>query len=336
MKRVCIVGLGSIGKRHLRVLSERKDLTLEWIESNPVVRRKITDENRTYRSHESFEAMLATKPDVVVIATPHALHAAQSVKALDSGAHVFCEKPMSGRLYDALAILKTAGNAKGIFNVGFQLHFHPALMLLREMIHNGSLGNIIHIHCRVGTYVTLVNSVSKYQNELEGALFYDYCHQPDLLYWLTGMIPSSVYTSAFQTGELEYISNPNLASISFEYKKPFLSTIHLNYIQSPERHEYEVVGDLGWVMLDLVKGSMEIGLRSTKEIEVKSFSVNRDDLFRDEWEAFFLAAMGVRQTESSAEQAIVSELMCEGAMASWKNSSKFCFDKLTQDISSIH
>src|SRR4051812_9876905 len=88
--RVTVVGLGSIGKRHARLLSERADVSVEVVEpsaeSLAIARPEIGD----VRVHPSFDAMLDTRPDVVWIATPTPLHAQQAIAALDAGAHVFC------------------------------------------------------------------------------------------------------------------------------------------------------------------------------------------------------------------------------------------------------
>jgi predicted dehydrogenase len=332
IKRACIVGLGSIGRRHLRLLAARGDLALECVELRPDVVRSSADGDKFERVFASFETMLESIPDLVVIATPHACHAIQTIEALRAGAHVFCEKPMSSNLSEAIEIARAAKAAAGLYNTGFQLHFHPALVALKALIRAGDLGHIVHIHCRVGTYTTLERSVSRYQSEQEGARLFDYCHQPDLLYWLTGQIPRFVYASAIQAGELELTSNPNVAALSFEYAGSLLTDIHLNYLQAPERHEYEVVGDRGWARLDMTRGILDIGLRATNMIESRIYPVERDDLYRAEWDAFFLAVNQARPSESPANQAIVSVLMCEGAIASWKNKNRFCYDPLIRSI----
>ena len=141
------------------------------------------------RHFESYDEALATLPDIVWLATPTQFHSSQSIAALRAGCHVFCEKPMADTVKNALA-MKHAANASGkVLNVGFMLHFMPAMQRLRELISDGSLGDILHIHARVGTYITLLNSLSRYQAANQGSLFLDYAHQPDLFFWLTGKVP---------------------------------------------------------------------------------------------------------------------------------------------------
>ena len=117
---------------------------------------------------------------MVVISTPQTLHKKQTIVALQAGCHVLCEKPMSDNLENARAMHAAALSAKTILNIGFQNHFHPAFIRIKSMIEEGILGNVLYAHFHVGTYVTLVNSLSRHQRDLEGALFFDYAHQPDL------------------------------------------------------------------------------------------------------------------------------------------------------------
>ncbi|MCG2659534.1 MAG: Gfo/Idh/MocA family oxidoreductase, partial [Kiritimatiellae bacterium] len=205
-----------------------------------------------------------------------------------------------------------------ILNIGFNLHFHPGLKRLKEIIDQGILGTVLHAHARVGTYVTLVNSVSRHQANQEGALFLDYAHQPDLFYWLLKEKPVLVCTSAFQSGNLELSSNPNVAVINCEYKLPLVSSIHLNYVQMPMRHEYEIVGDKGWAVLDLMDGLLRIGTREELKVRTENFVVERDDMYRQEHQAFLDATEGIGKPETSADEGLVSMSVCEAIIKSWK------------------
>ena len=140
-----------------------------------------------------FDEALRTRPEMVVIATPHDLHCAQTVQALEQGIHVLCEKPMSDRLEDARTMLAAGERARqrsgAVLSVGFMLHFHPLLARLKQLVEDGTLGTVLQVHYSVGSYITLVNSRSRYQAALEGALLLDYAHQPDFIHWLLGEKP---------------------------------------------------------------------------------------------------------------------------------------------------
>ncbi len=315
--RIVVVGLGSIGRRHARLLAQRPELQVEWCESSaPAVALAHETLGPPAALHDTFEAMLATRPAMVVIATPHALHAAQAIAALRAGIHVLCEKPLSDNLGDARAMAEAAGASTATFAVGFQLHFHPALRRAKELIDEGALGSLHHLHCLIGTYVTLKNSLSRYQSRMEGALFMDYAHQPDLFYWLTGHRPAGVYVAGGQGGSLPLQSKPNFAALVCDYSKPLISTIHLNYLQDPDRHDYEIIGDQGWIAIDMFKGELRRGRQAEAAVVTETFSTERDPLYVQEHTAFLDAIAGRRKPESTAADALVSMEVIAASLAS--------------------
>ena len=318
-KRVVVVGVGSIGLRHARLLCKRHDVEVELLDSHESVAMKASKELGNIPIHSSFEIMLQSNPDIVFIATPTSIHSNQAIQALEAGSHVFCEKPMCDSITDAEKIKKAADKAKKIFNVGFHLHFHPGLLKLKKLLAHGILGTILNVHAKVGTYITLVNSKSRHQQEKEGALVWDYAHQPDILYWLLDKIPTSVYAAGIQAGKLELSSNPNLINTIYRYDDSLIASVHLNYVQMPERHEYEIIGDKGWAILDLMDGLLRIGTREDSKIKTENFVVDRDDVFRKEHQAFLDAVKGIREPETSADKGLVSMAVCEAIIKSWQD-----------------
>ena len=319
-RRLVVVGLGSIGRRHARLLSQRPELQVEWCESEPAaVTAAEAELGRPVKIHSTFAAMIESRPELVVIATPHGEHLAQTSAALRAGAHVLCEKPMADTLAAATEMLQAERETGRVLTIGFQLHFNPGLRRLRELVTGGELGTVVHLHCRVGSYITLVNSRSRYQGRVEGALLMDYTHQPDLLYWMLNEAPTGVFASGGQGGVPELTSNPNFINLNCDYARPLIGTIHLNYLQMPERHEYEIVGDRGWAMFDLNTGRLRRGQRSDSREWIEEFGVDRDPVYAAEHQAFLEAVAGLRTSESPAREAMVSMQIIEAAMTSWRS-----------------
>jgi predicted dehydrogenase len=316
--RIAVAGLGSMGRRHARLLLERSDVSVEVVEPDARTLDLARDQLGPLNAHASFDAMLASAPDAVLVSSPTGLHADQAVRALESGAHVFCEKPMSDNVADAVRMKQAADRSGKVLNIGFHLHFYDGLKALKSLIDRGELGRVLYAHMHVGTYVTLVNSVSRYQLHQEGSLMFDYSHQPDLLWWLFGAAPRTVYTASFEGGNMEFTSRPNLAEILCEYDGQFLATIHLNYLQMPERHEYEVVGAEGWAVLDLLRSALRIGRRCEQKVTECSYCIDKDKMVRAEHQAFLDAVAGLRASETSAADGLISTAICEAAVESWR------------------
>lgn len=316
LARILVVGCGSIGRRHASQLIRRDDVRLELCDPMSENLSRAIEEVGKVPIYQSFDAAIATKPELVIVATPHSLHAEQTIKALQSGAHVLCEKPMSDSLGDAENMIAAAKETEKVLDIGFTMHFHPAIIKVKELIDAGRIGQVLHIHWHVGTFDTLANSVSRHQSEVFGALIMDYAHQPDLNYYWLGKTPSRVRSAGVQGGELPYTSNPNVMTIVLEYPEALLATINLNYVQRPQRAHCEIIGDKGWIYLDLQSNRLTIGDRESCSVEEQSFEIDRDAWFRAEHQAFLDATRGLRQPESPSWQAIHSMRIVEATIKS--------------------
>ena len=315
-KKGVIVGLGSIGRRHARLLSERDDVEIAVCDTNDKMIQAAFTEIGEVAVYRTIDEVLDAHPDFIVVATPHDLHAPQTVAALERGVHVLCEKPMSDTLAGANEMKAAAERSSAVLSIAFMLHFNPAIIRIRSLIESGALGTVLAINYRIGSYVTLVNSGSRYQAAMRGALLLDYAHQPDLIYWILGSRPKGVYCAGAFGGDMEFSSNPNVLTLVCDYDTPLLATIALNYLQMPERHECEVIGDQGWVSYDMKQGELIIGRVADDSTTVERFTFERDDMYREEHRVFLDAAAGNAAPSSPADEAIASIEIIDASLRS--------------------
>jgi predicted dehydrogenase len=316
-RRVIVVGLGSIGRRHARLLAVRPDLHVELCETGAEARARARAEFPGLPLHRELESALRSKPEAVVIATPHELHASQAVAAMEAGADVLAEKPLCLDGAEAGAVIAATRRTGRKLTVGFQLHFHPGLRRLRRLIRDGTIGEVVHLHVRTGSYITLRNSVSRYQQSLRGALLLDYAHQPDAITWLLDALPAGVALDGLQAAGMPLTSVPNVMAMTLDFARPLLATVHLNYVQMPQRHEWEVVGDQGWIVLDADRGTLRLGRRETETETQETVATDRDETYRLEHQAFVDYLDGLRPAESPAASAARSVELFAMAMRSF-------------------
>jgi UDP-2-acetamido-3-amino-2,3-dideoxy-glucuronate N-acetyltransferase len=95
----------------------------------------------------SFEEVLCN-PSIrgVALATPAETHSSLAIRAMESGKDVFVEKPMALTLKDAERMKEVADREGRILMIGHLLEYHPAVLKLRELISNGSLGKVNYIY----------------------------------------------------------------------------------------------------------------------------------------------------------------------------------------------
>ncbi|GHC72406.1 Gfo/Idh/MocA family protein [Limoniibacter endophyticus] len=90
----------------------------------------------------TFEDMLASGLDGIVIATPSALHAQQAIKALEAGLAVFCQKPLGRSASEVAEVVAAAKHAGRLLGVDFSYRHTAAMQRARKMISQGALGSI--------------------------------------------------------------------------------------------------------------------------------------------------------------------------------------------------
>ncbi len=96
--------------------------------------------------HASAAALLAQPGlEAVILCTPHLEHAAQIVAAAERGLHVFCEKPLCLTLNDAQRAVAACRSRGLVLGIGHERRFEPEVIVLRQMIANGTLGTVLQI-----------------------------------------------------------------------------------------------------------------------------------------------------------------------------------------------
>ena len=96
---------------------------------------------------KSFDEVLEMKPDGVVIATPSALHAEQSIRAINSGCAVFCQKPLARNAEETLLVVNAAKNNDRLLGIDFSYRFLEGMKKIKELIKTGDIGSVYAVDC---------------------------------------------------------------------------------------------------------------------------------------------------------------------------------------------
>lgn len=324
--KICLAGAGSIGRRHLRLLMERDDVVMCVAEPNPMCQQAVNDEFPQVPIYTSMEEAVEKEGcEAVIIATPHGMHAKMAIQALEMGLHVFCEKPMSDSLEKCVQMLKAAQKSDKVFSVGFMFRFDPFVKKVKEIIDSGRIGKILHYSSRFATYNTLLCSVTKHQQNTPYSVVMDCIHDSDLLYHFTGRIPDYAYSNAYHAGDLPLSSPQNFIDTVYRWEDKSLGAhIHFNYVQHPQIHDLQIVGEKGYILGDFMSADVIVGSRedaSTETFVNTRSCINSDgnNIYRAQWNEFLRAVRGERKAENPPEQAIVSTLLMYSQIESGKS-----------------
>lgn len=141
--RLGFAGVGWIGKNRLRAIEKADIADLTAItDTHPEALANLSEERPEVRLHDHFDRMLQEDLDGVVIATPSALHAPQTLQALSKGLAVFCQKPLGRNEEETRQVVETARERDLLLGVDFTYRQTAAVRQLRKIIRRDDLGAI--------------------------------------------------------------------------------------------------------------------------------------------------------------------------------------------------
>jgi predicted dehydrogenase len=221
MLRAAVIGAGWFAaQNHIPVLARRPEVVLDGvcrIGAEPLER---------VRAHfgfafasEDFRDVLARHPDIVVVASPHDLHHAHARAALEAGAHVLVEKPMTLDPADAWDLVAVAARMGRHLLVANGYHYLPGLDRVRAAM--ARVGRIEHVSCHFASATRPVFSgatgfrrwetsffrpaISTWQSPERGGGFGygQLSHSVALMLWLTGLRAEQVSGCVWREGGID-------------------------------------------------------------------------------------------------------------------------------------
>lgn len=211
--QIGIIGAGNIARQHLEALSqveEAKVLAISDINMN--LAENLAKQFQLPIVTDNYHRLLVN-PDieVVIITTPNFLHGEMTIRALQAGKHVLCEKPMAINEEEARRILEFQKKANRYFMVALNNRFRSDVKAVKQFIRDRELGDIYHIKTGwmrrsgvpKGTWFT------NHQLSGGGPLIDLGVHMLDLaLYFLGNLKPVSVSSASFMPQKNDFSTDP--------------------------------------------------------------------------------------------------------------------------------
>jgi predicted dehydrogenase len=148
MITVGVVGVGYWGPKIVRNFYEMPDAKLSWVVDKDGERlARIKAQYPAIEIGQSFEDLLKTDVQAVVVATPVATHYRMVKAALLAGKHVMVEKPLTANADESRELALLADQLGLTLMVGHTFEYNAAIRALREIIASGELGEIYYVDC---------------------------------------------------------------------------------------------------------------------------------------------------------------------------------------------
>ncbi|GAJ10359.1 unnamed protein product, partial [marine sediment metagenome] len=184
--KIAVIGMGLMGKNHVRVLNNIPEVTeVIIIDNNRKILKEASNQfgiSKSYHNHiEMFEK---EKPDGVIVATPPDSHKQNVLDAIRYGINVLVEKPIAHTVEDAEEMIKAVEKKKHIvFTVGHIERFNPVVTKIKEFMDSKELNNVYLINTRrVGPFP------KRLFGKVEGVLVDLAVHDFDIINYLGGKI----------------------------------------------------------------------------------------------------------------------------------------------------
>ena len=238
------------------------------------------------RAHGSYESLLADpEVEAVYISLPNGMHVEWSIKALEAGKHVLCEKPLSRRVADVERAFDVAQGADRLLMEAFMYRHNPQTRRLSQLLADGAIGRLRHVRAAFSFPMPDPGADVRNNAELDGGALMDvgcYCVSGSRL--IAGE-PERVYG--------EQVTGESGVDVRFTATMRFAGDATGQFdcgLMLPVRDELEAIGDDGTLFLDdpwhCREPLIELRRRPTgsNPVEVERFEVGVEQSYRLELE----------------------------------------------------
>lgn len=240
-----LIGTGGIARAFARDLARTSGQIVAAVGSRSLEKAKEFTNAHGGTPCGSYEELVTSDIDAVYVATPHPMHAPNTILALNHGKPVLCEKPFAVNARESAAMITAARHNNLLLVEAMWSRFLPHYRRLRELVKQGDIGEIISIAADHGQNLPLPKYYRLHAPELAGGALLDLGIYPiSFAYYLLGK-PQSVVAKA----EFTPTGVDSQTSMIFRYE----SGAHANLtttLLAKTPCTATVVGTLGTIFID--------------------------------------------------------------------------------------
>lgn len=312
---IAVLGTGSIGMRHLRVL---RDLVRVPVSAIPMreMRRSVLEKDG-FQVHKTLEEAVGAGTRAVVVATDTARHLRDLRSALGYGCSALVEKPLAANAEGFQEVRELVSCAQKRVYVACDLRFDASLLEFRRRLPEIGAVHAVRITCQ--SYLPGWRPDRDYRQSYsaraaEGGVLLDLIHEVDYAVWLFGA-PVRVFGRLSNIGRLG-IESEELADLYWETPNKTSVSIHLDYLTRTPHRKMQAFGELGEIEWDGVAQSVACEINGGGR-ERNLFPLERDAIMREQDTAFLRATEGSDPaTLATFEDGAVAVSICDAARLS--------------------
>jgi xylose dehydrogenase (NAD/NADP) len=231
------------------------------------------------RAFGSYEALLADPEiEAVYISLPNTLHCEWSIRALEAGKHVLCEKPLSRHPDEVSATFDAADRAGRLLSEAFMYRHNPQTKRLKELVADGAIGELRLVRS-VFSYSLYDHDNIRLRTDLEGGSLMDVgCYNVSGSRLLGGEPARTFGEAWFGPSGTDWVFAGTL-----RFPDDVIATFHCG-TALPEQDELEAIGSEGSLFLDDPWHCSNPVIELRRGDEVERIEIEREDSYRLELE----------------------------------------------------
>ncbi|MEO6294983.1 MAG: Gfo/Idh/MocA family oxidoreductase [Candidatus Limnocylindria bacterium] len=319
--RAGVVGLGMMGRNHVRVWDEGIDgVELVAVADPDTAAVQSATAGRRARGFDDPERMFAEEElDLVSIVAPTSLHLPVTLAALRAGANVLVEKPIAATRDEATRMIDAAADTGRMLTVGHIERFNPAIRELRRRLEAGELGRIFQVTAtRLGPFPARIRDV--------GVVVDLAPHDLDIMRYLVGSEPVRLYA---ETERRIHTEHEDLFNGMMKFANGVVGVLNINWLTPTKQRVLTVTGERGMYVADYIAQDLFFyanpdaagtwlnrGVTSVAEGEMTRRSVQREEPLTVELREFARAVRDGGPPPVDPHDAMVALLLARKMVAS--------------------
>jgi UDP-N-acetylglucosamine 3-dehydrogenase len=304
--RAGIVGLGTMGRCHLRVLRELPGVELAGAADPSPLSRSTAG----IPAVASVEELLAIGIDICVVAAPTFAHAAIGLRLAAAGVHALIEKPVASDVPSGLLLAEAFESRNLVGCVGHIERYNPATLAMRARILQGELGTVFQVATRrQGPFPERIRDV--------GVVMDLAVHDVDLTSWIADSSYHNVCAVTASPGGRRY---EDLAAVSGMLRNGVVTSHLANWLSPVKDRVVTVTGTGGSMTADTVtgelwlhQGSGQVAASAVGAGGIRCLVLSREPL-RAELENFRDAVLGRPARTVTIRQGVAAVAVVEAVM----------------------
>ena len=288
-KPILVIGAGSIGERHIRVLWSLGFVNIHVLRRQKQVFRDIGEAIVTI--HLSWNDALSINPFAAFICSPTSFHLEHTILCIENKIHVFVEKPLIHNQEGIQQIKRALHNSSVSLQVGYMMRFHPLVLKIKNIIEENTYGNLLSIQSKWAEYLPGWHPWEDYRQsyaarkELGGGVALTLSHDIDLAMFLSNSSVEKFHIIKSYQSKLD-VNVESGADIILQFENKITANIHLNFYEKTKERFLKLVFDEASLNFDFFQSIITINTNDKSEIiHLKDF--DRNDLFVSQTKWFF-------------------------------------------------